>query len=323
MRVGIRCDAGRERGVGHLVRCVALAEELVRRGVAVTFHGDVAGVPWAASQLTSRGLPLRPPGELAGDAVVLDSYTLDPAVGADLRAAGVRVLAIVDGDLRGQVADVYVDQNLDAELLAPPLPPGATRLAGLPYALLRHAVRELRPAAPRLPAGGPPRVVCFFGGTDAYRAAPVLGRLLVATGAPCDATIVAADAGLRAELAALTPAPGQRLTVIDPTDGLPALLAGADLAISASGTSTWELLCLGLPAALVWVVDNQELGYDRTVAAGLAAGLGRLGALEESAVATLRGLLTDPAARAALAAKAFGAVDGRGVERVADALLQR
>ncbi|GAA0798941.1 PseG/SpsG family protein [Spirilliplanes yamanashiensis] len=321
MRVGIRCDAGGLRGVGHLVRCVALAEELAARGAAVTFFGEV-DLPWAAGQLTARGLPLRPPGELAGDAVVLDSYTLDPAVGAGLRAAGVRTCAIVDGDLRGQVADLYVDQNLDAELLAPALPPGATRLAGLRYALLRTAVRERRPAAPRAARPGPPRVVCFFGGTDAYRAAPVLARLLAATGAPCDATIVAADASLRAELAAVPPAPGQAFTVVDPTDELPALLAAADLAVSASGTSTWELLCLGVPAALVWVVDNQELGYDRTVAAGLAAGLGRLGALEPSAVATLRALLTDPAARAALAAKAFGAVDGRGVERVADALLQ-
>ena len=77
----------------------------------------------------------------------------------------------------------------------------------------------------------------------------------------------------------MRPGPGQRFEIIAPTDDLPKLLAGADLAVSASGTSTWELLCLGLAAALVWVVDNQIIGYERTIARGYAAGLGQARAL--------------------------------------------
>ena len=57
-RVGIRCDAGAVIGVGHLVRCVALAEELCARGVEVILLGEVSGSPWAAEQLQARGLPL-------------------------------------------------------------------------------------------------------------------------------------------------------------------------------------------------------------------------------------------------------------------------
>lgn len=337
--VGIRCDAGPRTGVGHLVRCVALAEELTARGMTVHFLSDLGGLEWAARQLSSRGLPWHPaPYDTVGlvaaaerlglDAMVLDSYELPPAHSRKLRASGRAVVAIVDGDLRGQEADIYVDQNLDAELLDPPLPPGAVRLAGLDYALLRRIVRDLRPAAgPGAGSTRTPRVVAFFGGTDAYRAAPVVARLLVRTGMDCAATIVAADAGLRAELLALEPAPGQRIEVIAPTDDLPKLLADADLAISASGTSTWELLCLGLPAALVWVVENQIIGYGRTTARGLAAGLGHLPALAGSpidsaaAVDLLRKLLVSPAARATLAGRAWAAVDGRGTSRVADALL--
>jgi spore coat polysaccharide biosynthesis predicted glycosyltransferase SpsG len=342
VRIGIRCDAGAQTGVGHLVRCVALAEELVGRGASVQFLSDLGDLPWAEQQLVGRGLPSHPaPGDAAGlvaesdrlqlDAVVLDSYLLTPDHGASLRASGRRVLALVDGDLLGQQADIYVDQNLDAELLRPTLPAGAVRLAGLDYALLRSAVRGLRPAAPRTAEPGrTPRVVCFFGGTDAYRAAPVLSRLLVRTGAPFDAVVVGADESLRAELLAVTPAPGQQLDVIAPTDELPKLLADADLAVSASGTSTWELLCLGLPAALVWVVENQIIGYGRTVERGLAAGVGHLPSLADpasveagEAVTVLRDLLTDAPGRAALAARAWAAVDGRGVARVADALLRQ
>ncbi|WP_305785791.1 PseG/SpsG family protein [Symbioplanes lichenis] len=337
--VGIRCDAGPKRGVGHLVRCVALAEELTSRGVAVHFLSDLGGVPWAEQQLLSRGLPWHPaPLDAAGlvaaadelrlDAVIIDSYEIPPAHAHAVRESGRPVLAIVDGDLRDLPADVYVDQNLDAELATPPLPPGSVRLAGLDYALLRRAIRDLRPPAPPVPrADGAPRVVAFFGGTDAYRAAPVVADLLIGTGAAFTATVVAADAGLRAELSARTPGPGQRLDIIDPTDELPKLLAEADLVVSASGTSTWELLCLGLPAALVWVVDNQIIGYGRATARGLAAGLGHLPALRvagpdvSAATGLLRNLLTDPAARGTLANIAWSAVDGNGCSRVAGALL--
>ncbi|BCJ44011.1 hypothetical protein GCM10010168_68140 [Actinoplanes ianthinogenes] len=326
--IGIRCDAGPKIGVGHLVRCVALAEELTARGVDVHFLADLGGVAWAGAQLDQRGLPWHPaPYDEVGlvaaarrlglDGLVVDSYTLPPRHSAAVRAAGIPVLAIVDGDTRGQSADIYVDQNLDTALKA-----DGEMLIGLDYALLRSAVRELRPiAAPVHGAVRTPKVVAFFGGTDAYRAAPQVARLLADTGVPFEATVVAADDGLRADLLAVPPGPGQRFEIIAPTDHLPKLLAGADLVVSASGTSTWELLCLGRAAALVWVVDNQILGYDKTIARGYAAGLGRLGAFDVTAVDVLRTLLTDPAARTALAAAGWAAVDGDGVRRVADALL--
>ncbi len=327
--IGIRCDAGARTGVGHLVRCVALAEELTARGADVHFLSDLGGVSWAEAQLEQRGLPWHPaPFDEVGlvaavrrlglDALVVDSYVLPPQHTVAVRAAGIPVLAIVDGETRGQSADIYVDQNLDTALAVD----AGLRLTGLDYALLRSAVRQLRPVtAPVHQTLRTPKVVAFFGGTDAYRAAPQVARLLADAGVPFDATVVAADDGLRAELLAVEPGPGQRFEIIAPTDHLPKLLAGADLVVSASGTSTWELLCLGRAAALVWVVDNQILGYDRAIARGYAAGLGRLGAFDDNATGLLRDLLTDPARRTALAAAGWSAVDGRGVERVADALL--
>jgi spore coat polysaccharide biosynthesis predicted glycosyltransferase SpsG len=339
IRVGIRCDARPETGVGHLIRCVALAEEFRARGVDVTFLGEVSDeLPWAGRQLVTRNLPLVPAPATADDlakaarrlglqALVTDSYELMSDYPAVCRAAGLVVAALVDGDLRGQVADIYVDQNLDAELYRPALPPGAVRLAGLRYVLLRDSVRRLRPAQPRKPRREPPRVLCFFGGTDAFDAAPVLSALLIATGVPFEATVVAARPHQRAALAGLDAVPGQTLHVIGPSDDLPELIAEADLVISASGTSTWELLCLAASAALIWVVDNQELGFQRVVARGLAAGLGRLQDLTAggagAAVAVLRGLLAEPERRERLAERAWAAVDARGRERVVDELLRR
>jgi spore coat polysaccharide biosynthesis predicted glycosyltransferase SpsG len=249
--------------------------------------------------------------------MVIDSYVTDPACAASLREAGVTVLAIVDGDTRGQRADIYLDQNLGAEGH-----PGGTWLAGVRYALLRDSVRILRPAAPRSRRTDVPRVLCFFGGTDAADAAPAAIKLAAATEAPFAATVVAAREETAKALAAIPLTPGQCVTPIAPTDRLPALAADADLVVSAAGTSTWELLCLGVPTALMRVADNQRIGYDATVARGLTAGLGSVTTPAPDAIQVLHNLLTDPAARTALAARGYGLIDGRGRERVAAMLIR-
>ncbi|MGC4810934.1 PseG/SpsG family protein [Micromonospora sp. DT228] len=352
-RVGLRCDASPRRGVGHLVRCLALAEEFLARGAHVAVFGTVERLPWATAELTARGIPLHPgpdsPAELVEaarrhhlDVLVLDSYELDPAGAGALRAAGVFTLAVIDGDSRGQVADLYLDQNFGAELPglgSAPEPPGLPGLPGLPgrllagsdYALLRDSVISARPAAPPpATAVSRPRVLAFFGGTDAVGAAPVLTRVLVATGHPMDLTVIVGRPEIEAEVEDVAPGRGQIIRPAPPTSTLPDLITEADLVVSAAGTSTWELCCLGAPAALVCVVDNQRESYTRVVRHGLAAGLGELPELTAAGVAgraaraaaarTLLGLLSSPQRRATLAARAWSTVDGRGRSRVVDAV---
>jgi spore coat polysaccharide biosynthesis predicted glycosyltransferase SpsG len=325
-RVGLRCDAGAESGAGHLVRCVALAEELCARGVEVVFLGEVRGSTWAWAQLRERGLPLVPaPGEPARlaalarelrlDAAVLDSYDLPEGTGAALRGAGLTVLAIVDGDPLGQEADLYLDQNLGAERRPFPVP--ARRLAGARYVLLRDSVRGLGRARP---AGPVPRVLCFFGGTDSAGVAPAWAGALLAAGVPFEATVVSPTPF---EATVVSPTPfeaGGPITVIPPTDRLPELMAGADLVVTAAGSAVWELLHLGVPTALTWVADNQLIGYEELVGRGVAAGLGP--AADAAAVGVLARLLADPAAREEHGRRGRGLVDGKGRERVADALLR-
>ncbi|MFF0266580.1 PseG/SpsG family protein [Kribbella sp. NPDC004536] len=335
-RVGVRCDVGPARGVGHVMRCLALAEEVRRRGVELVFVCDAHTVPWAAEQIAARGIDVQPAvwtadehvelfARLGLDAVVFDSYDLDASVYAAVRASGLPTVAIVDGDFRGAQADVLVDQNLAAELDRPVLPRGSVRLAGLPYVMIRDEILDLRPAV--APADRPnvvPTVFAFFGGTDAFGAGPYVARALAATGLRFEATVVAPGEELARRIADVELQPHQALNVIGPTDQLAARVRAADLTISASGTSTWELLCLGATAGLVCVVDNQVMGYERAVGTGAAAGLGLLSALQADVGAadqTLKRLLTDPVERGRLARAGWELVDGRGRERVADALL--
>jgi RimJ/RimL family protein N-acetyltransferase len=88
--------------------------------------------------------------------------------------------------------------------------------------------------------------------------------------------------------------------------------------VTAAGTTVWELCCLGVPAALVCVADNQEAGYRRVLERGAAVGLGSAahGLDRDAAVATLQQVLADRVLREHLAAAGTRLVDGRGAWRV-------
>lgn len=332
--VVLRCDAHPSFGVGHVVRCLALAQELIARGARVTLLGGLGEIGWLGRLVDEAGIEVVRPaddltavvaqvGELGADAVVIDGYHLAPDLGARLRADGVVVLAMVDGSFgAGQEADVYVDQNLRA---TPHVggPSGSVALAGLDHALFRDSVLDRRRTTVPAPHD-PPRLLAVFGGTDPYDAAVTVIPLVLATGVPVHVTVVAAREEVRTTLAALPTAPGQQVEVIDPVPDLAALAVACDAAVSASGSSVWELLCLGVPTGVVCVVDNQRLGYEMTLAEHVVVPVGVLDDLRAGAQAPgLTALLTDAAARTELAGRGQALVDGRGRERVADALLAR
>jgi RimJ/RimL family protein N-acetyltransferase len=87
--------------------------------------------------------------------------------------------------------------------------------------------------------------------------------------------------------------------------------------VTASGSSVWELCCLGVPAALVCVSDNQQHSYERLLRRRAAVGLGSAAAgLDADAAATLRELLGDTGERERLSTVASRLVDGLGAWRV-------
>lgn len=329
MLVTVRCDATQARGVGHVARQMALVEELLERGHDVVIAGDME-VAWA-KRLTA-GLPVVPAmGEddfahwcvgKGVDIVVIDGYDFGPRLGQTLRAARIPVAAMADGPFGAdQVADLFIDQNLGAE---PPAAATVPWLAGARYTLLRDVVLR-RAMLPRPSPNGPPRVLVVFGGTDPFGGGPVAAGLLLDTGMPVRVTAVAADPRRAAEVEALRPGAGQDVEVVGAQDDLPALAQACDAAVSAAGSTVWELACLGVPTALVCVTGNQRVGYD-IAARDLCLGVGYLdelrtdGAARCAAVEALRGFLGDEPGRLEMGKRARGVIDGAGRKRVADAL---
>ncbi|QGQ20257.1 GNAT family N-acetyltransferase [Cellulomonas sp. JZ18] len=312
MRVLLRCDARPSTGIGHVVRAVALAGAVRRRGGEATLVGTV-DVPLARRIVTAAGLDLVPAGEgpagvptevlRSADVVHLDTYDTMST------PSDVLVSSLEDGVFGRRRADVVVDPSLAAYAQARPEDGSGLVLAGPRYSPLRAQVRRARRVRAQ-GAGG--HVVVVMGGTDAVGAAGAAVRLALRAGAT---RVTAIDP-------AGTLGPDEpRVTALRAVDDLAQLVVDADVVVSAAGTTVHELACIGVPMALVPVVANQAESYRYAVEAGIALGLGPVHALlaDAAVAARLRALVADPGQQESLARRGRQLVDGAGADRVVDA----
>lgn len=336
----VRADAGPRIGSGHLVRQLALADRLAARGaevVLVTTGDDpritaaghrsltvpeqegATGRPWpAAAQLADARATIERAGG-AVDVVVVDHYGLDHVWEAEVRRIADRVVAVDDLAGRRREVDLLVDHNWygagSAGRYDGTVPDGCELLLGPRYALLHPAYAELRQVS--APAAVPPRrLLVSFGGTDpAGETRTVLEALRGRAGLDGVEVVVGSPAAVAPGLEELAAAvPGAELHVALPS--LAPSLQRADLAIGASGTATWERICLQVPAIVTTTAPHQS-GVTRALAeAGLTTWAGLVG---EVGADGYRALL-DRAAAGALPVPP-PLVDGYGAARVAHAVL--
>ena len=113
-----------------------------------------------------------------------------------------------------------------------------------------------------------------------------------------------------------------QVQVMAGADDWPEIMSRADLAISAAGSTAWELAYLGVPAALISVAPNQIGIAAAMVRAGAAVDLGPLSILKPAQLSKqLSALIADPNHRLALTRAGRRLVDGRGVDRVVAGML--
>ena len=102
----------------------------------------------------------------------------------------------------------------------------------------------------------------------------------------------------------------------DVTD-MSALMEWSDLAITGAGSTCWELACMGLPAIVIQLFENQRRSVEFLAATGAAESAGSRETLDEAALAQrIAALCVDPARRRSMSDRGRALVDGNGVTRV-------
>lgn len=336
----IRADAGPKIGAGHVMRCLALAQALRKRKAAVAFLGKAPAA--IIDRVRAEGFEWRElskahpdPDDLAAtrdfldrqsaDWLVLDGYHFTTQYHEAVRSWGFRLLVMDDDARQGRYeADILCNQNLGAQklpyLFGTPTP---HTLFGPRFALLRPEFARAVVSAPTPERAD--RLLVTMGGTDpsggtflALKSLRHLDRegltVRIVTGLdnPREAEIRAAARDL-----------GPGVELLSAVRDMASLLAWADMALTAAGSTVWEMCCLDLPMLLVVTAGNQEHMARAVESCGAALLLGPLNELDAGTLANrLNALRMDGPLRHRMGAAGKNLVDGRGAARVAAILTQ-
>ena len=335
----IRVDAGHGTGLGHLHRCLALAEALHQRGARVVFLlsasvvdiGRVKRTQFyceSISALERGGLEDFEQTESSARnhgcrSIVIDSYAVKNDFVEKLRNSGFRVVVINDYAEGPSSAHVVINGGAHAQKVPYESAEGDTQFVlGTRYTLLRPqfwsvSAKEISPVVNN--------VLLCVGGDDSLGVMPWLVRILDAVvDAKCIFNVVLGPYFLNDEEIQQIILPSSReLRFFKGADSLYDLMRINDVAVTAGGQTAYELAATGTPALAVSLFDNQERGVRALADAGalLFSGCVEDGRLPSELPKIFGRLVSQPNLRKQLSWTAQSTIDGGGARRVAELLL--
>jgi len=331
----IDADAGSSAGLGHLMRCMALAQAWSDRGGRAVFVlpcGSTVDLRrLATANIEWRQVPADQAGrasaahvaatasEASAAGVVLDGYGFDRQYVETVRAGGVP-LALIDDD--GSGASLMPDYLINHNPFASPqlyagLPGRTLLLAGPDYTLLRREFLALRRKRRVTKPDVCDVLVTLGGGASGG----LLGSVVAALTGPAREpalriTVVSGPLGRSPESVPASLPVRQLHDVWD----LSTHMAAADVVISAAGVTSWELAYLGVPTILIVRAKNQRLVAHHLVERGAALAAGEPGPAIVERLAECWALLETRDRRRRLSVRAKTITDGYGADRLAMSL---
>jgi len=331
MNVLLHADGGSGVGLGHIARCAALAGALSRAGHRAAMaldpdmlaehpphtlpgcrHVSVIACPREMSAVRKAAR------SLGADIAVIDSYRWSSDDLGSL-AADVVTAAFDDEATRDLPVDAIINGAPTAERLAYRTLPRTERWFGAPFQVVREDFEDV----PVRGRAGPVRsIVVLAGGTDPL-------RLTEEIAAPLDACVSmwAETCAVALVIGPFAPEPRtgtlySSVMLRQPSD-LPLRMQQADLAITASGQTLYELARCGTPAVALCIGSDQQYNLRAMEEAGAIVSAGWIREGDEAAttwvpavIDAVRRLAADDEARTRMSASGQRLIDGRGAERL-------
>ncbi|MFB3917619.1 MAG: PseG/SpsG family protein [Terriglobales bacterium] len=331
----IRCDGSAELGLGHVVRCLSLAQEFRQRGARVGFamRGSEVGI----RMVQEAGFDvLRPPkshqfdylswlaeclGHVQAHALVADVRDDLPLTTLEeLRAESTRIAVIDD----------LSERRLAADLAVYPPVPQVSRLkwngfrgqlfVGWEWAVVRSQFATAR----RPQRSGNRGILIMMGGSDPAGLTMSAVRALDRLAAPIRAIVVVGRAFVHSEaLSNVLRRTRHEFFVQQNVSDVAAIMAEAQVAVCAFGVTAYELAAMGVPAVYVCPTEDHAESASAFEAAGLGVSIGVVGQDVEEKLADAVGLqLSDKRLQERTSARGRQLVDGQGARRVAEEVLR-
>ena len=337
----IRADASAQIGTGHIMRCLSLAQEWQDQGGKATFVLSNQSPALESRLLSEKMIVLYLSVEAGSDKdahetvnfiqqltcqwVVVDGYHFGAEYQKVIKNFGTNLLFIDDySHADHYFADLVLNQNISANRdLYINREPYTKLLLGTQYALLRREFwqwrdwqREVNPIASK--------ILITLGGSDpdnvTLKVIQALDRLnrnnlevIVVIGGSNPHYQVLQKKITDSSLA---------ISLQRNVSNMPELMAWADLAIAAGGSTNWELAFMGLPSIVIAIADNQKAIAAELDRQGVIINLGwHQDVTIEQICLVLRELIGDRHKREDMSQKGRKLVDGNGASRVASQML--
>jgi len=204
--------------------------------------------------------------------VMLDGYHFDEAYQQWVKRMGHQLLVIDDmAHLKHYYADIVLNQNLHAEQLHYSCEPHVRLLLGTKYVLLRREFLTWKDWRRKIPGIARQVLVTLGGGDPDNHTLKVIQALQKVDVSGLEATVVIGATNRHEDkLEKAVRKSSIPIRLVRNAENMPELMAWADVAVSAAGSTVWELMFMGVPAILVSVADNQKQIVVSAEAAGVA-----------------------------------------------------
>ena len=351
----IRADANATIGIGHVMRCLALAEWAKDRGLTAVLctkfphsflqqklenlGGEYLLIPesdkpsskayahsaWLkgnefedAEQTISavKKLDLEPPLF-----IVLDHYALAAPWESILSNLTKNIVVIDDLSDRKHDCNIIVDQTFGKkqESYKDLVVDDCKRLIGEKFILLR---KEFSSFATNRIKAKTPRLLIALGGSDPHNHSLTLAKWIRDSYLANRLRISILTTSINPNLHALNQYCDDSIELLIDVDHVASALETFDLCIGAAGSSSWERSALQLPTLTVVLASNQKDIASHLHKVGATINLGEFNALTPSTLTeSILSVLDHPEKRDNLAERAQKVCDGLGCNRVLDEIL--
>jgi len=293
-KVLIRVDASKEIGTGHFMRCLSIAEELLKLEAEIIFlcekipsnyvnllnlkkikhikinniksilkkKGELSHSWWLS--VTQQEDAIACQSQLNGrefDLLIVDNYALDYRWERLMRPLTKTIFVIDDLADRKHDCDILLDQNYfvnGAARYKKLVPKKCKLLLGPKFAIIRKEFRLFRKNIDEM-TGVIKKVYIFLGGIDKNNLTlKIIKSILSLNNINLSLDIVVTSQNPNLKKIEMYCLPRGLSLFKDPKD-IAKLMSKSDLAIGAGGASSWERCCIGLPSIVFSIADNQKL----------------------------------------------------------------
>jgi spore coat polysaccharide biosynthesis predicted glycosyltransferase SpsG len=314
MRFVLRTDVSKFSGTGHLMRCIAIFQEIQKRGFPTIFIGSVVDVPWAKQVIEDFGFiqvfhdQESFIGEPQNDILIIDSYVIpinDPFLSRD---SWRKIIALSDEHAPKYQADLYVRPTLNNTLSHDAKP---RILVGPSFFPIRNQVKKIE-AFENEPSMVD--LILVGGGTDYKEFSSTIATCLKDLKIKFKANFFSDDRSIEKM--------DSRFRVFKFGTDIDSLLSDSSIAITTASTSAIEFIAREVPTGIVQAIDNQKDYYQFLSNQFLAKPLGiyRKGLWKIDTFA-LVDFISNLETRSKLRSNIVGLIDLKGVIRIVDEII--